>query len=137
MAQFEKINHLVEMFENNDRLMFVNIILNKERTKDCKYGKYCKPLCVIYVLDDGEDIVVENPNYLLKIPGSCVDCINILGTKYSAIRVDVHNPKIYESYDGEKHKYYECSVNLIRNPLTIKKCEEIEASIFNIGEFTF
>ena len=73
----------------------------------------------------------------IKIPATCEDCINTLGTKYSVIIADATNAKRYTSPDGKDHTYYDCSVGVIRNPIAIKKCEDIEASAYNVTEYEF
>ena len=137
MQAFEKINGVVKKCSDKEKLIIVNIVINKERIKNCKYGRYTKPIQVIYKYADKQDKVVDNPDYLVKIPSTCEDCINMMGTKYSVIIVDASNPKSYMGTDSVLHNYYDCSVGVIRNPIIVKKCEDLEVAAFNITEFEF
>ena len=137
MQAFEKINGIVDKSENRENLSEVHVIINTDKFKHCKYGKYSKPIQIIYKYSNAEDYVLENPDMLIKIPASCEDCINTLGTKYSVIIANANRQRIYVGTDGKEHSYYECSVGVIRNPLMIKKCEEIEASAYNVTEYEF
>ena len=137
MLAFEKINGVVEKCADKEKLIIVNIVINKERIKNYKYGRYTKPIQVIYKYADKQDKVIDNPDYLVKIPSTCEDCINMMGTKYSVIIVDAANPKSYVGTDSVLHNYYDCSVGVIRNPIIVKKCEDLEVAAFNITEFEF
>ena len=137
MLAFEKINDIVEKCADKDKLVIVNVVINKERIKNYKYGRYTKPIQVIYKYADKQDKVIDNPDYLVKIPSTCEDCINMMGTKYSVIIVDASNPKSYKGTDSVLHNYYDCSVGVIRNPILVKKCEDLETAAFNITEFEF
>ena len=137
MQAFEKINSVVDKCPNREKLSQAHVIVNTDKFKVCKYGKYSKPIQIIYKYFDADDIVLENPDMLVKIPSSCEDCINALGTKYSVIIADANKLNNYTGNDGKQHTYYDCSVAVIRNPLMIQKCEDIEASAYNVTEYEF
>lgn len=137
MEPFKKANELVDECEKRDKLINVTVVINKERIKNAKYGKYVKPIQVTYKFEEGEDIKVKNPNYVFKIPSTCEDCLALMGTKYSVIQIDAKNKRSYIGADSIQHCYYECSVGVIRNPIGIKQCEDVEAESFNVTEYQF
>ena len=137
MEPFKKANELVDECEMKDNLLSVTVVINKERIKNAKYGKYVKPIQTTYKLEEGEDIKIQNPNYVFKIPSTCEDCLALLGTKYSVIVIDAKNKRSYIGGDSLEHSYYECSVGVIRNPIGIKQCEDVEAEAFHITEYQF
>lgn len=137
MQAFLKINSVVDNAQDRKDLTQVHVVVNKDKFKSCKFGKYSKPIIITYKYSNREDVSIENPNVMIKIPSTCEDCINTLGTRYSVIIADATNAKRYTSPDGKDHTYYDCSVSVIRNPLAIKKCEDIEASAFNVTEYEF
>ena len=40
MLAFEKINDIVEKCADKEKLVIVNVVINKERIKNYKYGRY-------------------------------------------------------------------------------------------------
>ena len=137
MEPFKKANELVDEFEMKDNLLSVTVVINKERIKNAKYGKHVKPIKTTYKLEEGDDIKIQNPNYVFKIPSTCEDCLALMGTKYSVIVIDAKNKRSYIGGDSLEHSYYECSVGVIRNPIGIKQCEDVEAESFHITEYQF
>ena len=137
MEPFKKANQLVDECEMKDKLLNVTVVINKERIKNAKYGKYVKPIQTTYKFEGEEDIKIPNPNYVFKIPSTCEDCLSLMGTKYSVIVIDAKNKRNYIGGDSLEHSYYECSVGVIRNPIGIKQCEELEADSFHVTEYQF
>ena len=62
MEAFSKINEIVDNCKDIDNLNQVCVIINKERIKQCKFGKYTKPIEVIYKYEGKDDVIVDNPN---------------------------------------------------------------------------
>ena len=137
MNPFKKINELVEETVNKEKLKSLSIVINKEKIKAAKYGKYAKPIQVSYKFENGEESKVQNPEYVNKIPSTIEDCIDVMGTKYSAICVDCKKQRSYVGSDNVQHTFYECAVGVIRNPLLIKQCEDMEAEAYKVSEFEF
>lgn len=137
MDAFIKVNELIEKCEDGAILNQVCVIINKERIKNCKYGKYTKPIQVIYKYEGKEAVTVDNPQYLLKIPSTQDDCITMVGTKYTALLVDPKAKRTYVGTDNQTHNFYECAVAVIRNPVVIKRIEDVEQSAFQVSEFQF
>lgn len=137
MEAFSKINEIVDNCKDIDNLNQVCVIINKERIKQCKFGKYTKPIEVIYKYEGKDDVIVDNPNYLLKIPSTQDDCIAMMGTKYTALLIDPKQKKTYIGTDNRAHNFYECSVGVIRNPVVKSQIEQIEQSAFQVSEFQF
>ncbi len=137
MNHFYKVNELVETAENVDKLKQVIIIINKDRIKLCKYGKYTKPVQIIYKYEGMEDKVLNTPDYLIKIPSTQDDCIQTVGTHFTVISVNAQEKKTYVGIDMASHNYYDCAIQVIRNPIQIKKLEEIEHEAYNVSEFEF
>ena len=137
MEPFKKANELVDECDNKDKLLNITVVINKERIKSCKYGKYVKPIQNTYKFEEWDDIKVPNPNYVFKIPSTCEDCLYMMGTKYSVIAIDARKKRNYIGGDSLLHSYYECAVGVIRNPVGIKQCEELEAESFQITEYQF
>ena len=137
MQPFNKVNDLIDNCPEKDKLSTVSIIFNKDRVKSCKYGKYCDPILVRYKYDDGETTRVENPDYMLKIPSTQEDCIQVLGTEYTVLIANAKSKKNYIGSDKLQHDFYECSVGVIRNPVIIQKCKDIELKSYEVTEFEF
>ena len=132
MQPFSKLNDLVDKCAKKEGLISVSVILNKDKIKQCKYGKFCAPIDVIYKYENGDAIEVKTPDYLIKVPSSQEDCIEALGTQYCALIVNAKDKKEYTGGDNQVHYDYDCKVGVIRNYAMIEKCRTIEKSAYAV-----
>ncbi len=129
MEPFIRINDLVAKHEG---VKEISIIFNKNRIKTLKFGKVVRPITIQYLYSKDKKETDDDIQFLMNIPSTLEDVININGTDYSAIIVKADVKKEYKGVE-----YYDKGLQVIRNPVIIKELEEKEKLQYQVEEFSF